>query len=173
MKNNFGLALAAMTFSAPQWQIIAKKCRYNTIHRDTPTAASPHPRQMTVKPERHRFPNNTRRLPPAKNALTQDNGKDTLSAAGIGHNAFKSGHESLPRRRDESSYGYWWTTKENAEHISENAGKIDSSKRTFHTVEPKTWQTLSKHWQRRTNVIQGFCPMADNGKGTYGSASSR
>ena len=54
--------------------------------------------------------------------------------------------------------------KENAEHIGENAGKLDHQREHFVLVS-KDINDLIATFGTKQKLYQDFCPMADEGKG--------
>lgn len=164
----FGLALAAMTFSACNGNT-AKSADTTQSTADTPTAASPQSAaDTTVKPSGTGFP--SKQIIAAylqlKNALTQDNGKDAATAAGaLVTTLSKADMKSLPQAQMKAYMDIADDLKENAEHISENAGKIDHQREHFIPLSEDMADFIKAFGNGGQTLYRDFCPMADNGKG--------
>ena len=100
-----------------------------------------------------------------KNALTKD---DTKEAANAGNNIVaalaKIDMKSLSNEQMKTYMDIADETKENAEHIGSNAGKLDHQREHFALLS-KDVEDLVKTFGTSQKLYQDFCPMYDDGKG--------
>ncbi len=100
-----------------------------------------------------------------KNALTKDDSKE---AANAGNNIVtalsKIDMKSLSAEQMKSYMEIADDTKENAEHIGANAGKIDHQREHFAMLS-KDVADLIKIFGTSQKLYQDFCPMYDDNKG--------
>lgn len=100
-----------------------------------------------------------------KNALTKD---DTKAAASSGKtlyatfNAVKTNTIDAKLKKDYLDIAE--SAKENAEHIGDNAGKLDHQREHF-VLLSKDVNDLIKLFGTKQKLYQDYCPMADDGKG--------
>lgn len=100
-----------------------------------------------------------------KNALTKD---DTKEAANTGNaivaTLAKIDSKSLTGEQQKTYIEVADETKENAEHIGSNAGKLDHQREHFALLS-KDIEDLIKVFGSSQKLYQDFCPMYDDGKG--------
>jgi hypothetical protein len=100
-----------------------------------------------------------------KNALAKD---DTKEAANAGNDIVvamsKLDMKSLSKEQMKSYMDVADDTKENAEHIGTNAGKLDHQREHFALLS-KDVSDLIKTFGSSQKLYQDFCPMYDDGKG--------
>ncbi|KIA85889.1 DUF3347 domain-containing protein [Flavobacterium sp. AED] len=101
-----------------------------------------------------------------KNALTKD---DTKGAANAGKALYvtfnKINSNTIPNAKLKKEYlDIADDAKEHAEHIGDNAGKLEHQREHF-VLLSKDVTDLIKTFGSDQKVYQDFCPMADNGKG--------
>jgi hypothetical protein len=100
-----------------------------------------------------------------KNALANDNSKEAANSgndllASIG----KVDMNSISKEQMKTYMDIADDLKENAEHIGENAGKLDHQREHFVLVS-KDINDLIATFGTNQKLYQDFCPMADEGKG--------
>lgn len=100
-----------------------------------------------------------------KNALANDNGKDAASAA----NAFvesmsKMGKNSLTADKKKIWDNLSDDAKEMAEHIGNNAGKLEHQREHFDMLS-KDMYDMVKAFGAGQPLYKDFCPMYNNNKG--------
>ena len=100
-----------------------------------------------------------------KNALANDNSKEAANSgndllASIG----KVDMNSISKEQMKTYMDIADDLKENAEHIGENAGKLDHQREHFVLVS-KDINDLIATFGTKQKLYQDFCPMADEGKG--------
>lgn len=100
-----------------------------------------------------------------KNALTKDDGKDAASAGTEILNALgKTDSTTFTPDQKKAYASVADDVKENAEHISQNAGKIDHQREHFEMLS-KDVEDLVKAFGAGQTLYKDFCPMAADGKG--------
>jgi hypothetical protein len=100
-----------------------------------------------------------------KNALANDNSKEAANSgndllASIG----KVDMNSISKEQMKTYMDIADDLKENAEHIGENAGKLDHQREHFVLVS-KDINDLIATFGTNQKLYQDYCPMADEGKG--------
>lgn len=100
-----------------------------------------------------------------KNALAADNGKD---AAAAGHHilaAMQSVDQSTMNADQKKAYAdVADDVKENAQHIADNAGKIEHQREHFEMLS-KDVEDLVKTFGGGQKLYKDFCPMVNDNKG--------
>lgn len=101
-----------------------------------------------------------------KNALTKDNGKD----AAVAGNAIvavlsKIDKTTLPADQQKVYADLQDDIKENAEHIGDNANKIDHQREHFEMLSKDMADLIKTFGNGGQTLYKDFCPMASNGKG--------
>ena len=100
-----------------------------------------------------------------KNALTKD---DAKGAANAGKSLFKvfaaTNTNSLTSSQKKEYLDIADDAKEHAEHIGDNAGKIDHQREHFATLS-KDINDLIKMFGTKQKLYQDYCPMYNDGKG--------
>jgi hypothetical protein len=100
-----------------------------------------------------------------KNALTKDDGKAAANAGkAIVVALSKLDANTLDAAKKKAFTDVADDTKENAEHIGDNAGKIGHQREHFALLS-KDVNDLVKAFGSTTKLYQDFCPMYDDGKG--------
>jgi hypothetical protein len=101
-----------------------------------------------------------------KNALTKDNGKDA-AAAGNALVATLSKVDKATLNPDQQKVyaDLQDDIKENAEHIIDNAGKIEHQREHFEMLSKDMADFLKTFGNGGETLYKDFCPMANNGKG--------
>ncbi|PWA10112.1 DUF3347 domain-containing protein [Flavobacterium laiguense] len=100
-----------------------------------------------------------------KNALTKDDAKSAASAGKVLYAAFNTVNvNSIDAKLKKDYLDIAESAKENAEHIGDNAGKIDHQREHFVSLS-KDINDLIKLFGTKQKLYQDFCPMADDGKG--------
>ena len=100
-----------------------------------------------------------------KNALTKDDTKEAANAGNAIVAALsKLDMKNLSKEQMKSYMDVADDTKENAEHIGANAGKIDHQREHFALLS-KDIADLIKTFGSSQKLYQDFCPMYDDGKG--------
>lgn len=101
-----------------------------------------------------------------KNALTKDNGKDA-AAAGNAIVAVLStiNKATLPAVQQKVFADLQDDIKENAEHIAENANKIDHQREHFEMLSKDMADLIKTFGNGGQTLYKDFCPMANDGKG--------
>lgn len=100
-----------------------------------------------------------------KNALTKDDSKATAKAGKTLYatlNAVKT--NTIDAKQKKNYLDIAESAKENAEHIGDNAGKIDHQREHF-VLLSKDINDLIKLFGTKQKLYQDYCPMADDGKG--------
>lgn len=100
-----------------------------------------------------------------KNALTKDNSKGAAKAGKalyVTFNAINTKTINVKQKKDYLEIAE--SAKENAEHIGDNAGKIEHQREHF-VLLSKDINDLIKMFGSTQKLYQDFCPMADEGKG--------
>ncbi len=100
-----------------------------------------------------------------KNALTKD---DSKAAAKAGKNLYATFNavktNTIDAKLKKDYLDIAESAKENAEHIGDNAGKIDHQREHF-VLLSKDINDLIKLFGTNQKLYQDYCPMADEGKG--------
>jgi hypothetical protein len=100
-----------------------------------------------------------------KNALTKD---DAKGAANAGKSLFKvfaaTNTNSLTSSQKKEYLDIADDAKEHAEHIGDNAGKIDHQREHF-AILSKDINDLIKMFGTKQKLYQDYCPMYNDGKG--------
>ena len=100
-----------------------------------------------------------------KNALVKDDSKGAASAGKKLYATFNSIKSSTVDAKLQKDYlEIAGDAKEHAEHIGDNAGKIDHQREHF-VMLSKDVSDLIKTFGTNQKLYQDFCPMADEGKG--------
>lgn len=100
-----------------------------------------------------------------KNALTKDDGKSAANAAkAIIIALAKLDANTLDAAKKKAFTDVADDTKEMAEHIGDNAGKLEHQREHFAMLS-KDINDLVKTFGSSTKLYQDFCPMYDDGKG--------
>ena len=100
-----------------------------------------------------------------KNALTKDDGKAAAVAAkAIIIALAKLDANTLDAAKKKAFTDVADDTKEMAEHIGDNAGKLEHQREHF-AILSKDVNDLVKTFGSSTKLYQDFCPMYDDGKG--------
>jgi hypothetical protein len=100
-----------------------------------------------------------------KNALTKDDSKATAKAGKTLYATFNAVNTKTINAKQKKEYlDIAESAKENAEHIGDNAGKLDHQREHF-VLLSKDINDLIKMFGSTQKLYQDFCPMADEGKG--------
>jgi len=100
-----------------------------------------------------------------KNALTKDDTKTSASAGKSLYATFnKIDVKKIDAKKQKEYLDIAESAKENAEHIGDNAGKLDHQREHFALLS-KDVQDLIKIFGTKQKLYQDFCPMYDDGKG--------
>lgn len=100
-----------------------------------------------------------------KNALAKDNGTDAATAGTEIIAAISKVDTTAMNAAQKTAYNNVADDlNENAEHISENAGKIAHQRAHFQMLS-KDVEDLVKTFGAGRKLYKDFCPMADDGKG--------
>ena len=100
-----------------------------------------------------------------KNALANDNGSDAASSGKAILDAMaKVDKASLSAEQSKAYEDVADDIKENAEHISENSGKIEHQREHFSMLSQDMYDIV-KAFGSNQKLYQDSCPMYDNGKG--------
>ena len=103
-----------------------------------------------------------------KNALTADNGKDAATAGNEVLAAMNKMDTTLMNAAQKQAYlAIADDTKENAEHIGANAGKIAHQREHFDLLSKDMGDLIKTFGNGGQRLYKDFCPMYDNGKGAY------
>jgi hypothetical protein len=101
-----------------------------------------------------------------KNALTKDNAKDAAAAGkSIVAVLEKVDKASLPADKMKAYADLQDDLKENAEHIGDNAGKIDHQREHFEMLSKDMADLIKIFGNGGQTLYRDFCPMANDGKG--------
>ncbi len=102
-----------------------------------------------------------------KNALASDNGKDAATAASAIMDALGKVDKSAFTAEQRKVYDdVADDTKEMAEHISTNAGKIEHQREHFDMLSNDVYD-LVKTFGAGQTLYKDFCPMYNNKKGAF------
>ena len=102
-----------------------------------------------------------------KNALTNDNGNDAASGGKAMVAAMSQLNTASFTDAQKKTYNDMQDDlKENAEHICENAGKIDHQREHFEMLSQDMYD-LAKTFNAGENLYKDFCPMYNKGKGAF------
>lgn len=101
-----------------------------------------------------------------KNALAKDNGKDAAAAG----NAMlatlsKIDKATLSADQQKNFADLQDDIKENAQHISDNAGKIEHQREHFEMLSKDMADFIKTFGNGGQTLYKDFCPMANDGKG--------
>lgn len=100
-----------------------------------------------------------------KNALTKDDSKAAAKAGKALYATFNNVNtKSIDAKLKKDYLDIAESAKENAEHIGDNAGKLDHQREHF-VLLSKDINDLIKMFGSTQKLYQDFCPMADEGKG--------
>ena len=100
-----------------------------------------------------------------KNALVADNGKEAADAAtGILKASNQVDTTAMTTAQRNKYTDIAGDIKENAEHISENVGKLEHQREHFQILSKDVYD-LVKLFGGGHQLYQDFCPMANDGKG--------
>lgn len=100
-----------------------------------------------------------------KNALTKDDAKGAANAGKVLYKTFSSINVNALNANQKKEYlDIADDAKEHAEHIGDNAGKIDHQREHF-VILSKDINDLINLFGTQQKLYQDFCPMANNGKG--------
>lgn len=100
-----------------------------------------------------------------KNALTKDDTKGASSAGKVLLATFNAVDVNAIDAKQKKDYlDIAESAKENAEHIGDNAGKLDHQREHF-VLLSKDINDLIKMFGSTQKLYQDYCPMADEGKG--------
>lgn len=101
-----------------------------------------------------------------KNALVADNDKAASSAGKqLNSTLNKVDMKTIPANKHKQYMDIAEDAKENAEHIGDNAGKIDHQREHF-AILSKDVSDLITLFGTTEKLYQDFCPMFNDGKGT-------
>lgn len=102
-----------------------------------------------------------------KNALASDNAK---SAASAGNDILTALQSVDMSKMDETNHKVYMGVvddiKENAEHIKDNAGKIDHQREHFEMLSKDVYDLVKAFGAGKT-IYKDFCPMAFDQKGAF------
>lgn len=102
-----------------------------------------------------------------KNALADDNGNDAANGGqAISEAMAKLDKSSLSALQEKAYNAVADDLKENAEHISENSGKIDHQREHFEMLSQDMYDLL-KSFDGTQTLYKDFCPMANENKGAF------
>jgi hypothetical protein len=100
-----------------------------------------------------------------KNALIKDDSKGASKAGKALYANFNAVNTKTINAKQKKEYlDIAESAKENAEHIGDNAGKLDHQREHF-VLLSKDINDLIKMFGSTQKLYQDFCPMADEGKG--------
>ena len=100
-----------------------------------------------------------------KNALVNDNGDEAANGAKAMFNALKAVDKSLLTAEQKKLYdGVEDDLKEHAEHIGDNAGKIEHQREHFSMMSEDAYDLVKAFGGGRT-LYHDHCPMANDKKG--------
>ncbi|RVT75377.1 DUF3347 domain-containing protein [Flavobacterium sufflavum] len=100
-----------------------------------------------------------------KNALTKDDGKAAAKAGKTLYTTFNAVKTNTIDAKLKKEYmDIAESAKEHAEHIGDNAGKIDHQREHF-VLLSKDINDLIKLFGAKQKLYQDYCPMANEGKG--------
>lgn len=100
-----------------------------------------------------------------KNALTKDDSKAAASAGKTLYTSFNAVNvNSIDAKQKKEYLDIVDDAKEHAEHIGDNAGKIEHQREHFIMLS-KEINDLIKTFGTEQKLYQAFCPMANEGKG--------
>ena len=101
-----------------------------------------------------------------KNALAKDNGKDAATAgSAIVATLAKVDMKSISSAQMKTYMDIAGDLKENAEHIGENAGKIEHQREHFQMLSKDMADLVKTFGNGGQTLYKDFCPMANDGKG--------
>lgn len=101
-----------------------------------------------------------------KNALTQDDAKGAATAGKALSRIFSSINPNSIEAKDKKQYlNITDDAKEHAEHIGDNADKIDHQREHFVMLSNDLNDLIKIFGSANQKLYQDFCPMADEGKG--------
>jgi hypothetical protein len=109
-----------------------------------------------------------------KNALTKDDAKGAANAGKALYATFnKINSNTIPDAKLKKEYlDIADDAKEHAEHIGDNAGKIEHQREHFAMLS-KDINDLVKTFKSEQKLYQDYCPMYDNGKGAIWISESK
>lgn len=100
-----------------------------------------------------------------KNALTKDDSKAAAKAGKTLHATFNTVKVNTIDAKHKKEYlDIAESAKENAEHIGNNAGKLEHQREHFALLS-KDINDLIKTFGTKQKLYQDYCPMYDDGKG--------
>ena len=101
-----------------------------------------------------------------KNALAKDNGKDAATAGGVIVAVLSKVDKTALSPDQQKVYADLQDDiNENAEHIAENANKIEHQREHFEMLSKDIADLIKTFGSGGQTLYKDFCPMADNGKG--------
>lgn len=101
-----------------------------------------------------------------KNALAKDNGKDAATAGNaIVTTLSKIDKTTLPEHQQKVYADLQDDLKEHAEHIGENASKIEHQREHFEMLSKDMADLIKTFGNGGQTLYKDFCPMANDGKG--------
>ena len=102
-----------------------------------------------------------------KNALANDDGKEAVSGGKAMMDAMQKFDKSSLTSQQQKDYNDMESDmKENAEHISENADKMDHLREHFEMLS-QDMTDMVKTFNAGQTLYEDFCPMYNNKKGAY------
>lgn len=102
-----------------------------------------------------------------KNALVNDNGNDAASGGkAMGAALSQLNTASFTDAQKKTYTDMQDDLKENAEHIGENAGKIDHQREHFEMLSQDMYDIV-KAFNTGENLYKDYCPMYNNKKGAF------
>jgi hypothetical protein len=156
-----GVAVAAVTFSACNGSSTSSK--ENSATGDT--AATQSQSSATETKSNSQLKDLTTAYLQLKNGLVNDNGNDAASGGKAFNEALaKVDKSSMSAEQKKSFEDVADDAKEMAEHIGENAGKIEHQREHFDMLS-KDMYDLVKTFGAGQTLYQDLCPMYNNNKG--------
>ena len=158
----FGIAITAISFAACNTGNNKANKNSNTGNDTTQSKPQANPAETNVTSPISEVINGYLHI---KNALTDDNGNDAANGgkemvAAIG----KLDKTSFTGQQKKVYKDVADDVKENAEHIGDNAGKIDHQREHFDMLSQDMYE-LVKAFSGGQTLYQDYCPMYNNNKG--------
>lgn len=163
-----GFAIAATTLTACNSGNNNSDANNSTAQNDTSMATAPAMHDTTSMQNTSAFPAkeiiaNYLQL---KNALANDNDKDAATAGkAIVATLANADMKSLSQEQMKSYMDISGDLKENAEHVGENAGKIEHQREHFLMLSKDIADLVKTFGNGGQTLYKDFCPMANDGKG--------
>ena len=157
------LAIAVVVFTACN----NNKADNQKANADTNAVATPNNNDTTATADNAPIKSIVAGYLEIKNALANDNGNDAASGGkAMGAALSQLNTASFTDAQKKTYNDMQDDLKENAEHIGENAGKIDHQREHFDMLSQDMYDMV-KAFNPGQNLYKDYCPMYNNKKGAF------